>query len=64
MTLDAPQQVIAANRRQFFGRSATGIGVAALASLLNGNLLAAPAKTGSRIGGLDGLVTADGSSDG
>jgi hypothetical protein len=33
-------------RRSFFGRSATGIGVAALASLLKG---------AERIGGLDGV---------
>ena len=30
-------------RRQFFGRTATGIGAAALASLLNPSLFAAPA---------------------
>ncbi len=37
-------------RRHFFGRSATGIGVAALASLLNGK-----AQGAERVGGLDGL---------
>ena len=31
-------------RRQLFGRTATGIGVAALASLLNEQAFAAPAK--------------------
>jgi len=35
------------NRRQFFGRSATGIGGIALASLLNPELLAAPAAVRS-----------------
>ncbi len=39
-------------RRQFFGRSATGIGVAALASLLNKDLLAAAGRVGGRVGGL------------
>ena len=44
------------NRRQFFGRSSTGIGVAALASLLNPGLLAAGAQgDGARIGGLEGI---------
>ncbi len=46
-------------RRQFFGRSATGIGVAALASLLNENLSGAEAKKKisalPRFGGLPGL---------
>ncbi len=44
------------NRRQFFGRSTTGIGVAALSSLLGGNL-ARGEKTGKggRIGGLEGI---------
>ncbi len=42
-------------RRQFFGRSATGIGVAALASLLNKDLLAAAGKLGGRVGGLPAL---------
>ncbi|MCH9656350.1 MAG: DUF1501 domain-containing protein [Planctomycetes bacterium] len=41
------------NRRQFFGRSTTGIGTIALASLLNGNLFAKE-KSGAtpRVGGL------------
>jgi hypothetical protein len=40
-------------RRQFFGRSATGIGVAALASLLNQDLAAAVGRAaGGRVGGL------------
>ena len=44
------------NRRQFFGRSSTGIGVAALASLLNRGLASAE-KPGdaSRFGGLEGI---------
>ncbi len=42
-------------RRQFFGRSATGIGVAALASLLNKDLLASAGKLGGRVGGLPAL---------
>ncbi len=40
-------------RRQFFGRTATGIGVAALASLLNKDLAAAVGRLpGGRVGGL------------
>ena len=39
-------------RREFFGRNATGIGVAALASLLGGDL---PAKEKRATGGLPGL---------
>ena len=44
------------NRRQFFGRSSTGIGVTALASLLNGDLFAGekPGKA-ARFGGLQGI---------
>ena len=44
------------NRRQFFGRSSTGIGVTALASLLNGDLFAGE-KPGNaaRFGGLQGI---------
>jgi hypothetical protein len=42
---------LAMTRRQFFGQSAAGIGVAALASLLNGDVAAAPEQTG----GLPGL---------
>jgi hypothetical protein len=41
MDLHAEHQRLA-TRRQFFGRTATGIGTAALASLLNPRLLAAP----------------------
>ncbi len=37
-------------RRQFFGRAATGIGAAALASLLNPSLLAAPSPARGRAG--------------
>lgn len=46
------------NRRQFFGRASTGIGVAALASLLNTDPLAADsisAEQGRRSGGLPGI---------
>ena len=43
------------NRRQFFGRASTGIGVAALASLLNRNSSAAPINAESRIGGIEGI---------
>lgn len=43
-------------RRHFFGRLATGIGAAALGSLLNPRLLlGAPAGVGERVGGLAGL---------
>ncbi len=44
------------NRRQFFGRSSTGIGVTALASLLNDDLFAGK-KPGeaARFGGLQGI---------
>ncbi len=41
-------------RRQFFGRSATGIGVAALASLLGRDMLAAGVSR-QRVGGLPGV---------
>ncbi|MFK7777999.1 MAG: DUF1501 domain-containing protein, partial [Gimesia sp.] len=41
------------NRRQFFGRSSTGIGTMALASLLNENLFAKEEpKSANRVGGL------------
>src|SRR5438876_5748908 len=40
MNLDREYQLLM-TRRQFFGRAATGIGVAALASLMNPNLFAA-----------------------
>ncbi|MEE3054610.1 MAG: DUF1501 domain-containing protein [Planctomycetota bacterium] len=44
------------NRRQFFGRSSTGIGVAALASLLNRGLPAAGGGADAqRIGGLEDI---------
>lgn len=44
------------NRRQFFGRSSTGIGVAALASLLNRDLLSKETTSdASRVGGLPGI---------
>ena len=44
------------NRRQFFGRSSTGIGVAALASLLNRDLFSKEAASDvSRVGGLPGI---------
>jgi hypothetical protein len=44
------------NRRHFFGRASTGLGVAALASMLNPDLLAkGPARDASRIGGLPGI---------
>src|SRR5262245_35188043 len=41
------------SRRHFFGRNATGIGIAALASLLNEDLFAA--HTAEATGGLPGL---------
>lgn len=47
-----------ANRRQFFGRSSTGIGVAALATLLGQSVQAKDAKSSdpaSRFGGLDDI---------
>ncbi|QGQ22066.1 DUF1501 domain-containing protein [Gimesia benthica] len=44
------------NRRQFFGRASTGIGVAALSSLLNRDLHSSEATSGSaRVGGLPGI---------
>jgi len=43
------------NRRQFFGRSAAGIGTAALASLLNPQLLAAPGAESGEPGVLSKL---------
>jgi hypothetical protein len=42
-------------RRHFFGRTATGLGVAALASLLHEDLQAAPATDATATGGLPGL---------
>ena len=41
-------------RRHFFGRSASAIGVAALASLFNEDAIAAPARN-TKAGGLPGL---------
>src|SRR5438067_3844267 len=42
-------------RRQFFGRSAVGIGTAALASLFQHGLTAAPSQAANGLGGLPGL---------
>jgi hypothetical protein len=42
-------------RRHFFGRASAGIGVAALASLLNGDLAAAPDGQMNATGGVPGL---------
>ena len=42
-------------RRHFFGRAGLGIGSAALASLLNGDLAAAPGNQDRSAGGLPGL---------
>jgi hypothetical protein len=42
-------------RRHFFGRAATGIGTAALASLLNSDLVASPARTAGLQGALPSL---------
>ena len=43
------------NRRQLFGRAATGIGSLALASLLNPQLFSAPRKSAAAHGGLPEL---------
>jgi hypothetical protein len=44
------------NRRHFFGHASTGLGVAALASMLNPDLLAKePTRDAARIGGLPGI---------
>ncbi|MCA9139433.1 MAG: DUF1501 domain-containing protein [Planctomycetales bacterium] len=44
------------NRRQFFGRASTGIGIAALSALLNRDLHSSETTSGaSRIGGLPGI---------
>jgi hypothetical protein len=43
------------NRRHFFGRNATGIGIAALASLLSEELSAAVPQATKRVGGLAGF---------
>jgi hypothetical protein len=42
-------------RRHFFGRSATGIGIGALAHLLSGDAMAAPTMDAAQFGGLPGL---------
>src|SRR5262245_56136438 len=42
-------------RRQFFGRSAIGIGAAALGSLLNKDIFSSPAETAPSSGALSGL---------
>jgi uncharacterized protein (DUF1501 family) len=42
-------------RRHFFGRAATGVGTAALASLVNPELFAAPTPQRNGIGGLPGV---------
>ena len=49
------EQKLLVNRRHFFGRTSYGIGVAALASLLNEQLIAAPQQPKSETGGLEGL---------
>ncbi|HXI42256.1 MAG TPA: DUF1501 domain-containing protein [Bryobacteraceae bacterium] len=46
---------LAVTRRHFFGLGSTGIGTAALASLLNPTLFAAPMDVNPRTGGLPGL---------
>src|SRR5467141_3888445 len=46
---------LAMTRRHFFGLSSTGIGGAALASLLNPSLFAAGPETDPKTGGLEGL---------
>ncbi len=53
-----PEQLARAaylTRRQFFAKSAVGIGTAALASMLNPELLAATVKGAARYGGLEGV---------
>ncbi|MBC8354083.1 MAG: DUF1501 domain-containing protein [Planctomycetes bacterium] len=45
----------AINRRHFFGRGATGLGTAALASLLNPDLFAAREQSRNAIGGLESM---------
>ena len=49
------QHLRALTRRQFLGRSATGIGAVALASLLNPRLFAAGKRSEAKTGGLPGL---------
>src|SRR5688572_11084351 len=49
------EQKLLVNRRHFFGRMSAGIGVAALGSLLNPNLLAAFTNEQKRHGGLPAM---------
>jgi hypothetical protein len=52
------ESAVRLTRRHFFGRAGAGIGLAALASLLDGDLRAAPSPTkgeGEAVGGLPGL---------
>ena len=49
------QQKLHSTRREFFGRSASGIGSAALASLLNRSGLAREQRPEPRGGGLPGI---------
>ena len=53
MSFPEVEQRLLENRRQFFGRTSTGIGVAALASLLNANPPVSAAPTGPQ--GLPGI---------
>jgi hypothetical protein len=55
MTHPLQEAQLISNRRQFFGRAATGIGTAALASLLNGQATATAPTSTDRIGGLPDL---------
>jgi hypothetical protein len=55
MTHPLQEAQLISNRRQFFGRAATGIGTAALASLLNGQATATAPSSTDRIGGLPDL---------
>ena len=56
MTHPIRESELIETRRHFFGRAATGIGSAALASLMNPTLLAdSPAPVPGGIGGLAGL---------
>ena len=49
------QRQLLINRRQFFGRTAIGIGTAALASLLHKDLLGATTESRTPTGGLPGF---------
>jgi hypothetical protein len=53
--MDFERDAIRLTRRRFFGRSAFGVGTAALASLLGGDLSAAPTFDSTEHGGLPGL---------